>query len=161
MSIEFIDLEVAGYETAEQATVDWTVLDEPGFMKAAESAARRVVRQYGAFLDFEDAKQEAYLSLATHSKQMRRTAAERGIDGVHHAVWCDVTNEAAKIMRRQQHNGPIDESANDGVANDDVGATPAKFGASRFWGMQLPNEEVSRSGYTVTLEEFRAAEAAK
>ncbi|WP_327292413.1 hypothetical protein [Streptomyces sp. NBC_01198] len=101
MNIEITEFSPS--ESVEEAMVDWSVLDVEGVREAAEKAARRVARQYDR-LEFEDLRQEAYLALAAHAGQMRAALAEGGLGRLHHAVWCDLTNLAAKETRRLERN---------------------------------------------------------
>ncbi|AXQ61102.1 hypothetical protein SEA_HANK144_47 [Streptomyces phage Hank144] len=75
MSIEITDLEVADYETAEQATVDWTVIENPDVAGAARSAAYSFARDYEGVVEREDMEQELLLAFAERPRMVREVLA--------------------------------------------------------------------------------------
>lgn len=78
MSIEITDLEVADYENAEQAAVDWSVLDDPETVKVAERAARKLSQDYAdtGTIEYDDAYHEALIILATRARMVRGVLAD-------------------------------------------------------------------------------------
>ncbi|MEU9791103.1 hypothetical protein AB0E27_10760 [Streptomyces sparsogenes] len=65
------------YETAEQATVDWSLTYDPEVLRIAQRAARKVGEQYGSTLEAEDAYQEALMVIATRPSAAR-SSYEKG-----------------------------------------------------------------------------------
>lgn len=96
-------------ESAEEAYADWALLDVEGVREAAQKAARRVARQYTR-VEYDDLLQEAYIVIATHPRQMRMALEEEGLGRLHHIVWCDLTNLAAKETRRLERNTSYEAS---------------------------------------------------
>jgi hypothetical protein len=76
VSISITDLEVVDYETAEQATVDWTVIENPDVAGAARSAAYSFARDYEGVVEREDMEQELLIAFALRPKMVREVIAE-------------------------------------------------------------------------------------
>ncbi|MGW1040071.1 hypothetical protein [Streptomyces sp. NPDC002547] len=76
MSIEITDLEVAEYETAEQARVDWSVIENPDVAGAARSAAYSFARDYEGVVEREDMEQELLIAFAERANMVRQVLAE-------------------------------------------------------------------------------------
>lgn len=51
--------------------IDWSVLELPGVMQAAENAANAVARQYQGVVERDDLLQEAYIIVATEFVRTR------------------------------------------------------------------------------------------
>ncbi|ATI18666.1 hypothetical protein SEA_AMETHYST_44 [Streptomyces phage Amethyst] len=76
MTIEITDLEVADYEHAEQAQVDWTILDLKPVTDAARSAAYALARDYEGVVEREDMEQELLIAFALRPRMVREVIAE-------------------------------------------------------------------------------------
>ncbi|ATI18986.1 hypothetical protein KGG85_gp46 [Streptomyces phage Tefunt] len=76
MTIEITDLEVTQYETAEQASADWSVLDLPGVKDGARSAAYAFARDYEGVVEREDMEQELLIAFAERPRMVREILAE-------------------------------------------------------------------------------------
>jgi hypothetical protein len=76
VSIEITDLEVADYEHAEQATVDWSVLDLKPVTDGARSAAYAFARDYDGVVEREDMEQELLIAFALRPRMVREVIAE-------------------------------------------------------------------------------------
>lgn len=64
------------YETAEQATVDWSVLDLPSVKDGARSAAYAFARDYEGVVEREDMEQELLVAFAERPKMVREVITE-------------------------------------------------------------------------------------
>jgi hypothetical protein len=76
VSIQITDLEVTEYETAEQATVDWSVIEIPDVAGAARSAAYSFARDYEGVVEREDMEQELLVAFAERPRMVREVIAE-------------------------------------------------------------------------------------
>ncbi|MFF4510565.1 hypothetical protein [Streptomyces mirabilis] len=76
MTIEITDLEVTEYESAEQATVDWSVIDIPAVTGAARSAGYAFARDYDGVVEREDMEQELLIAFAERPRMVREVMAE-------------------------------------------------------------------------------------
>ena len=76
MSITITDLEVADYQNAEQATVDWTVIDLADVQAAARSAAYAFARDYEGVVERKDMEQELLIAFALRPNMVRQVLAE-------------------------------------------------------------------------------------
>ena len=76
MSVDIIDLEVADYETAEQALTDWSILNEPQVADIAEAISWRFAEDYPNLFTQEDAHQEVRLILAERAVTARQVLAD-------------------------------------------------------------------------------------
>ncbi len=94
---EIVDVVLADGEA------DWTILEIDGIEETVRKAARKVAGQYDA-VEFEDMVQEGLIRLATHAPEVRRVVTDGGLGGVHHWVWCDLTNIADRHARRTNRN---------------------------------------------------------
>ncbi|MCY0933599.1 hypothetical protein [Streptomyces sp. H34-S4] len=64
------------YETAEQATVDWSVLDLKPVTDGARSASYSFARDYEGMVDREDMEQELLTAFALRPRMVREVIAE-------------------------------------------------------------------------------------
>lgn len=76
MSISLIDLEVDDYETAEQAQVDWSILDLKPVTDGARTAAYAFARDYEGVVEREDMEQELLTAFALRPRMVREVIAE-------------------------------------------------------------------------------------
>jgi hypothetical protein len=76
VSITLIDLEVDDYETAEQATVDWSVIEIPDVAGAARSASYSFARDYDGVVEREDMEQELLIAFAERPRMVREVIAQ-------------------------------------------------------------------------------------
>jgi hypothetical protein len=64
------------YETAEQATVDWSILDLKPVKDGARSAAFAFARDYNGVVEREDMEQELLIALALRPRMVHEVIAE-------------------------------------------------------------------------------------
>lgn len=76
MSIAITELEVADYENAEQATVDWSVLDLKSVTDAARSASYSFARDYESVVEREDMEQELLIAFALRPRMVQQVIDE-------------------------------------------------------------------------------------
>ncbi|WP_432482540.1 hypothetical protein [Kineococcus esterisolvens] len=89
------------------SSVDWSVLEIPGVMEVAESAARRASVEYELMYEFEDAQQEAYLILAAMPDRVRQCVGGEGrltLGTLAHEVYRDLID---KVKRPAAHKAQV------------------------------------------------------
>lgn len=87
---------------------DWSVLEIEGVVEVAERAAALVAKKWAPLLDYDDFYQEA-LVILTSRPDKTYDALEEGLGVLHHRLWQDLTNYAAKENRRSHLNTSYDE----------------------------------------------------
>ena len=76
MTMNITELEVADYETAEQAATDWSILGESDIIEIADAVAWRFADDYPNLFSYDDALQEVRLILASRAATARSVAAD-------------------------------------------------------------------------------------
>jgi hypothetical protein len=76
VSITITDLEVVDYDNAEQAIVDWSILEDAKVADIAASVAWRFADDYPNLFEQEDAHQEVRLILAERATTARQVLAD-------------------------------------------------------------------------------------
>ncbi|WMI34770.1 hypothetical protein SEA_MARAV_48 [Streptomyces phage Marav] len=106
------------YDSAEEASADWSILDEEGVIGVAEVVALKAAEQYGLTLERDDAYQECLVLLATRHRQAREAlSVSTGV--LHNWLWQrlrDKTLTEAKHRSRGQSYEAALESFNPEVA---------------------------------------------
>lgn len=72
MSLNLIETEFTGGDSAEEAYADWGFVETGIYDRPIEAAARAVTRDRGGIAEFEDLKQEAIIYAATRPAEMAR-----------------------------------------------------------------------------------------
>lgn len=79
-----------------EAVADWSVLDLGGIHKVARSVARKVANRYTT-LEQADLEQDALVLMATQPTLVRSYVDADNLGGLHHAIWCDLTDKARPV----------------------------------------------------------------
>jgi hypothetical protein len=115
VSLNVIEITNA-YETAEQASVDWSVLDDAETVKVAERAAYRLAQDYAdtGTIEYDDAYQEALIILASRPRMVRAVLADPALGyGVlytrlHQALVKVVRTDAKHRTRHTSYEAALD-----------------------------------------------------
>ncbi|MDH6462027.1 hypothetical protein M2302_002202 [Micromonospora sp. A200] len=80
-------------------SADWSVLEIPGVQDVARKAAAKVAAEYSTvtMVEYDDLLQEGLIRLASKPDIVRGYAdGPDGLGGLHHWLWCDLTDLARK-----------------------------------------------------------------